>query len=271
MKLNSWKCTASCGGRGPRPSGLAVRSLRSGGGSSGAVSRSPAGPDPGDSAKADVGLGSKAFSRASSSGAAGPPGRDSVVAGTAAPDKAASETKRSSSNGSSHPIYSRDGTGVVHGGERGGRPSVRDSLTTPIVQTSTYWFNNTRELIEYNEGRFESYEYGRYGNPTVQTVEAKIRDLEGAEDCLVSASGMNSVTSMLLALVPANGHIVTTSDCYWRTRQFMINFLPKMNVGGWAWATGNRSIQWRAALRRSGWMRHDARDVSWLVLGRVGR
>ncbi|KAG1656791.1 hypothetical protein FOA52_008365 [Chlamydomonas sp. UWO 241] len=126
---------------------------------------------------------------------------------------------------------SRVGTSVVHSGERGGRPSVRDSLTTPIVQTSTYWFKDTAELIAYNEGRFESYEYGRYGNPTVQTVEAKIRELEGAEDALCSASGMNSVTSMLLALVPAGGHIITTSDCYWRTRQFMINFLPKMNIG----------------------------------------
>ena len=45
--------------------------------------------------------------------------------------------------------------------------------------------------------------------------------LEGAEDCLVSSSGMNSATTMLLALVPAGGHIVTTTDCYRRTRQFI--------------------------------------------------
>lgn len=122
-------------------------------------------------------------------------------------------------------------TTAVHGGERSGRPRVADSLTTPIVQTSTYHFRNTAELIDYNEGRFDSFEYGRYGNPTSQACEAKIKALEGAEDCLISASGMNSVTSMLLSLVPSGGHIVTTSDCYWRTRQFMQNFLPKMHVG----------------------------------------
>lgn len=116
-------------------------------------------------------------------------------------------------------------------GERAGRPRVADALTTPIVQTSTYHFPNTKELIEYQEGRFDSYEYGRYGNPTSRACEEKLRALEGAEDCLLSASGMNSVTSMLLSLVPAGGHIVTTSDCYWRTRQFMQNFLPKMNIG----------------------------------------
>jgi cystathionine gamma-synthase len=41
---------------------------------------------------------------------------------------------------------------------------------------------------------------------------------------------MNSVTTMLLALVPQNGHVVTTHDCYRRTRQFMQTLMPKMGV-----------------------------------------
>lgn len=101
--------------------------------------------------------------------------------------------------------------------------------TTP-TQTSTYTFKNTAELIAYQEGRFGSYEYGRYGNPTTRTVEEKIRVLERAEDCLVSASGMNAATTMLLALVPAGGHVITTTDCYRRTRQFIQTVLPRMGV-----------------------------------------
>ena len=54
--------------------------------------------------------------------------------------------------------------------------------------------------------------------------------LEGAEDCLLSSSGMNAATTMLLALVPAGGHIVTTTDCYRRTRQFIQTVLPKMGI-----------------------------------------
>jgi len=161
-----------------------------------------------------------------------------VIVATAAKDAEASTSGASSSSSSngSGPQHAQAqpidlGTAAVHGGERTGRPRVSDALTTPIVQTSTYWFNNTAELIDYNEGRYDSYEYGRYGNPTVKACEDKIKALEGAEDCLVSASGMNAVTSMLLSLVPSGGHIVTTSDCYWRTRQFMQTFLPKMNIG----------------------------------------
>jgi cystathionine gamma-synthase len=123
-----------------------------------------------------------------------------------------------------------DSTRAVHGGEREGRPRVADSLTTPIVQTATYWFRDTQEVIDYQEGRHQSFEYGRYGNSTSRVLEEKICALEGGEACVVSASGMSTVTTMLLALVPAGGRIVTTTDCYRRTRQFIQTVLPKMGI-----------------------------------------
>ena len=55
-------------------------------------------------------------------------------------------------------------TQSVHAGERNNPQS--DSITTPIHQTSTYWFKNSSEVIEYQEGRKQRDEYGRYGNPT---------------------------------------------------------------------------------------------------------
>ncbi len=123
-----------------------------------------------------------------------------------------------------------DSTRAVHAGEREGRPRVSDSLTTPIVQTATFWFRDTQEVIDYQEGQHESFEYGRYGNPTKRALEEKIRTLEGGEACVVSASGMNAVTTLLLALVPAGGHVITTTDCYRRTRQFIATVLPKMGI-----------------------------------------
>jgi cystathionine gamma-synthase len=121
-------------------------------------------------------------------------------------------------------------TRAVHGGERESKPRVTDSITTPIVQSATFWFRDTQEVIAYQEGRHPSFEYGRYGNPTTRALEEKLCALEGGEDCVVSASGMNSVTTLLLALVPQNGHLVTTHDCYRRTRQFIQTLLPKMGI-----------------------------------------
>jgi hypothetical protein len=40
------------------------------------------------------------------------------------------------------------------------------------------WSKDTEELIAYQEKRYKSFEYGRYGNPTTEACETKIRDLE---------------------------------------------------------------------------------------------
>jgi len=159
--------------------------------------------------------------------------RRSGLSVRAASDRGVSEAERAAATQTKGPTFDwiGSGTAAVHGGERGGRPRVSDALTTPIVQTSTYHFRDTEELIAYQEGRYGSYEYGRYGNPTSRACEEKIKEMEGAEDCLLSSSGMCSATTMLLSLVPPGGHIVTTTDCYRRTRQFIQTMLPKMGIG----------------------------------------
>ncbi|KAF3322934.1 cystathionine gamma-synthase [Carex littledalei] len=127
-------------------------------------------------------------------------------------------------------FLSSDGSLVVHAGERAGRGIATDSITTPVVNTSAYWFNNSNELIDFKEGRHASYEYGRYGNPTTKVLEEKMNALERAESTVFVSSGMYASVAMFLALVPAGGHIITTTDCYRKTRIFIQNELPKMGI-----------------------------------------
>jgi cystathionine gamma-synthase len=120
------------------------------------------------------------------------------------------------------------GGGSVHGGEREHRES--DAVTTPIFQTSTFWFRDSEELRAYQEGRLEREEYGRYGNPTWKAVERKLCELEGAEEAVLFASGMCAATTLFLALLQRGSHLVVTSDCYRRTRQFIRDYLSKLDV-----------------------------------------
>ena len=65
-------------------------------------------------------------------------------------------------------------TQAVHAGEEKRKPY--HSLTMPIVQTSTYAFENTAALIEHMQRKAADKEllreeYGRYGKPTQRTVE----------------------------------------------------------------------------------------------------
>ncbi|XP_044467867.1 cystathionine gamma-synthase 1, chloroplastic isoform X2 [Mangifera indica] len=127
-------------------------------------------------------------------------------------------------------FLSSDGSLTIHAGERLGRGIVTDAITTPVVNTSAYFFKKTAELIDFKEKRHASFEYGRYGNPTTVVAEEKISALEGAESTVIMASGMCASVVMLMALVPEGGHIITTTDCYRKTRIFIETVLPKMGI-----------------------------------------
>jgi cystathionine gamma-synthase len=124
-------------------------------------------------------------------------------------------------------------TRAVHSGTR--RRKAFNSLTTPIVQTATYTFDDTQELVDFMERKTwgdgdDREEYGRYGNPSVSAVERRIAALDGGEDAVLYASGMAAVTSLLLSVLPTGAHIVMTDDCYRRTRQFCLNFLKRFGI-----------------------------------------
>ncbi|HYV66260.1 MAG TPA: aminotransferase class I/II-fold pyridoxal phosphate-dependent enzyme [Myxococcales bacterium] len=121
-----------------------------------------------------------------------------------------------------------ESTLAVHGGEE--LRKAHDSVTTPIVCSATYAFRDTAEIVRYFEGDLEREEYGRYGNPTVRAAERKIAALEGAEDCALFASGMAAVTTALFELLKSGDHVILTSDCYRRTRQFVRTFLSRFGV-----------------------------------------
>ena len=124
-------------------------------------------------------------------------------------------------------------TQSVHSGEARGK--MHDSITTPVVQTSTYTFRDTAALVEYMEERMfwdtpQHEEYGRYGNPTVRAVEARLAALEGGDDAVLTPSGMSAITGTLLVYLSAGSHLILTGDCYRRTRDFVHGFLTRYGI-----------------------------------------
>lgn len=120
-------------------------------------------------------------------------------------------------------------TRAVHAGEP--RDKYADSLTTPIIQTSTFTFKNSREIEEYTKHGKERFEYGRYGNPTATIAQRRLADLEGAEDCVVFSSGMSAITTTILSLVEQGDHIVMTDDSYKKTLEFCNSYLKRFGIG----------------------------------------
>ena len=124
-------------------------------------------------------------------------------------------------------------TQAVHAGEDKRKPY--GALTTPIVQTSTYTFENTAEILDfmYRKAAGDQTvrdEYGRYSNPTQSAAEHKIASLEGGEKALLFASGMCAITTSMLTLLSSGDHLVMVNDCYHRTREFALTFLSRWGI-----------------------------------------
>jgi cystathionine gamma-synthase len=121
-------------------------------------------------------------------------------------------------------------TDAVHAGDAPAKPY--DAIPTPVVQTSTYTFASSAEIVKFTKGESdrEREEYGRYGNPTVRAVEKRLAALDTAEDALLFASGMAAITTTLLALVRSGQHVVYVQDGYRMTREFVEGTLARFGV-----------------------------------------
>ena len=119
-------------------------------------------------------------------------------------------------------------TRAVHAGED--RQHYADAITTPIVQTSTYVFKNSKEIEAYTKGGKVRFEYGRYGNPTEKVAERRLAALEEAEECVLFTSGMSAIVTTILSLVHSGDHIVITDDAYKKTLEFCSQYIDRFGV-----------------------------------------
>ena len=124
-------------------------------------------------------------------------------------------------------------TRAVHGGET--RPRPYGAVTTPIVPSSTYAFESTREILDFVERKAAGdpalrHEYGRYGNPTVAVAEQRVADLEGAEKGLVFATGMGAITTTLLTFLAHGDHVVIASGTYRQTRNLATEHMVRWGI-----------------------------------------
>lgn len=100
---------------------------------------------------------------------------------------------------------------------------------TPLYDTTTFRFSDTRSLCEVAEGRKRGYFYSRYGsNPSIRSLEARLASLEGAASALAFASGMAAISATLLA--HGRSGVVCVGELYGGTRELLHNNLVSLGV-----------------------------------------
>jgi cystathionine gamma-synthase len=120
------------------------------------------------------------------------------------------------------------GTRAVWGGEQVRHPY--NATQTPIVVSAAYGYNDIDVWYDVALGKAPGFIYSRMSNPTVETVEEKIRELEMAESAVAFSSGMAAISSVLYTSLANGDHVVSTKDSYGGTNKIFEEFLPRTGV-----------------------------------------
>jgi cystathionine beta-lyase/cystathionine gamma-synthase len=116
----------------------------------------------------------------------------------------------------------------VHAGHRA--DSSTPEVVAPIAQTSTFLLDDAAYARMLGGKVDEALIYTRIRNPTLDVVQRRIAALEGAESCLVFASGMAAIHSSLMSLVKSGSRIVAHKELYGSTWDLLVNVLGTLGV-----------------------------------------
>jgi len=110
-------------------------------------------------------------------------------------------------------------TKAIHSG--GLKKSVFGEVSVPIFQSSTFSFSDADDGASRFAGEQEGYIYTRMGNPTTRSLEDCIATLENGYAGMATSSGMAAATTVFLALLDRNAHIISTASVYGPTRMVL--------------------------------------------------
>lgn len=119
-------------------------------------------------------------------------------------------------------------TAIIHTVQE---PCKKTGAVAPaVVPAVAYAFPTVESAAACVKGEQAGIYYGRYGNPTVQTLEGKLADLERAESALGVSSGMAAISSALLTYLKQGDHVLCTRDIYGGTYKFLHHLAPRYGI-----------------------------------------
>lgn len=104
------------------------------------------------------------------------------------------------------------------------------ALTPPVHLSSTFTFETVEAAGAAFSGDQPAHIYSRISNPTLDLLERRVADLEGAEAAVSFASGMGAITSVLWSLLEPGQEILADKTLYGCTFSFLHHGLKKFGV-----------------------------------------
>src|SRR3712207_2258024 len=121
----------------------------------------------------------------------------------------------------------RIGTKCIHSGykPKNGEPRVQ-----PLVQSTTYVYDTADYLGDLFDLKAEGHIYSRISNPTVDSLEKKIAELEGGVAAVATSSGQSAVLLAILTLCKKGDHIVALANLYGGTLNILSHTIKNLGI-----------------------------------------
>ena len=133
---------------------------------------------------------------------------------------------------------------------RGGTTRSQYGETSEALYlNSGFVYDSPEQQSARMAGDEPGYIYSRYANPTVRMFEERLAQLEGAEDCRATASGMAAIHTMLVAPVKPGDRIVAPRQLFSSVVWILKNVMPKMGVYV-TWVDGSDLGDWEKAMSK---------------------
>ena len=112
----------------------------------------------------------------------------------------------------------------------GWKPKNGDPRVLPIIQSTTFKYDNSEEMAMLFDLKKEGYFYTRLQNPTNDAVAAKIAALEGGVGAVLTSSGQAANFYAVFNICEAGDHIVTSNEIYGGTYNLFGVTLKKLGI-----------------------------------------
>ncbi|MGI9164743.1 MAG: O-succinylhomoserine sulfhydrylase [Mycobacterium sp.] len=143
-----------------------------------------------------------------------------------------------------------DGVSQETIGVRGGLlRSGFDETSEAIFLNSGYVYTSAAEAEKAFTGEVDRFVYSRYGNPTIEMFQERLRLIEGAEAAFATASGMAAVFTGLGALLAAGDRLVAARSLFGSCFVVCNEILPRWGVET-VFVDGEDLDQWQQALSK---------------------
>lgn len=104
------------------------------------------------------------------------------------------------------------------------------AYAAPVFRTSTFCFDTIEKAIAVFSGDIKGYAYGRFGNPSLETVEKILAIWEMGEETCLFASGMAAIDTSLRAFLRPGDRIICNKVLYSCTDDLFSNSYPQWDI-----------------------------------------